>query len=97
MAIFHLQIRPNLLCFIIGLRNAEVDQIHREYKDVPEQENIGVPDPGIVVVPDQDNIVVPDQASVVLPRYREQENLEGQDKPEGKNPQSKRFGQIQNV
>jgi hypothetical protein len=49
------------------------------------------------VVPDQDNIVVPEQASVVLSRYREQENLDGQDKSEGKNPQSKRFGQIQNV
>ena len=103
----------NLLCFIIGLKNAEVDQIHREDEDVPEQDNIGVPDRDIIVVPDHDNIlvpkldiivvpdqdnsVVPDQANVVLPNYCEQENLDGQEKSEGKTPQSKRFGQIQNV
>ena len=103
----------NLLCFIIGLKNAEVDQIHREDEDVPEQDNIGVPDRDIIVVPDHDNILVPNldiivvpdqdnsvvpyQANVVLPNYCEQENLDGQEKSEDKNPQSKRFGQIQNV
>ena len=105
LAIFHLQNRPNLLCFIIGSINAEVDQIQREDKDVLEQDNIGVPDPDIIVVPDQDDIAVPDQddivvadpASVVLTKYLEQGNLNGQEKSEGKNPQSKRFGQIQNV
>ena len=103
----------NLLCFIIGLKNAEVDQIHREDEDVPEQDNIGVPNPDIIVVPDQDNIVVPNldiivvpdqdnsvvpyQANVVLPNYCEQENLDKQEKSEDKKLQSKRFGQIQNV